>query len=267
MAKVHLQIISDLHLETPAAYDIFHIDPKAPYLCLLGDIGYVTNDGFFSFLQIQLQAFSIVFLVLGNHEPYHTTWDEAKKKVSQFQDATQNPSIGKPQGRVILLDQTKYDLSPNLTILGCTLFSRVTESQMESVSFGLNDFYRIEEWSVEKHQSAHLSDLKWLNEQVTSISSSEPHRKIIVLTHYCPTTNNQVIDPRHATSKISSGFMTDLKGEPCWENSAVKLWAFGHSHFNCDFQDDQTPKRVTSNQRGYYFAQANGFDPEKVVEV
>ncbi|OQE31944.1 hypothetical protein PENSTE_c001G02067 [Penicillium steckii] len=267
MAKVNLQIISDLHLETPAAYDLFHINPKAPHLCLVGDIGYVNDDGFFSFLQVQLEAFSIVFLVLGNHEPYHLTWDEAKKKIKRFQDTIQQPSTGRTRGKLILLDQKRYDLSSDLTVLGCTLFSRVSESQTESVSFGLKDFYSINDWSVEKHQSAHLSDLTWLNEQVKSISSSEPHRKIIIMTHYCPTTNRQVIDLRHASSKISSGFMTDLKGEPCWENSAVKLWAFGHTHFNCDFQDDRTSKRIIANQRGYYFAQANGFDPEMVVEV
>jgi len=34
-----VQIVSDLHLETPKAYDIFEIEPKAPVLALLGDIG------------------------------------------------------------------------------------------------------------------------------------------------------------------------------------------------------------------------------------
>ncbi|KAK3372637.1 hypothetical protein B0H63DRAFT_527469 [Podospora didyma] len=34
-------ILSDLHLESPKAYDIFDIEPKAPYLALLGDIGNV----------------------------------------------------------------------------------------------------------------------------------------------------------------------------------------------------------------------------------
>jgi hypothetical protein len=33
-----VQILSDLHLEAPKAYDIFEVVPKAPYLALLGDI-------------------------------------------------------------------------------------------------------------------------------------------------------------------------------------------------------------------------------------
>lgn len=72
---------------------------------------------------------------------------------------------------------------------------------------------------------------------------------------------------RHKDSNISSGFMTDLSGERCWQRDNVKLWAFGHTHFNCDFIETETGKRVVTNQRGYYFAQAAGFDSEKIVEL
>lgn len=47
MAEMQLQIISDLHLESPAAYDILHIDPQASYLALISDIDYVKDNGFF----------------------------------------------------------------------------------------------------------------------------------------------------------------------------------------------------------------------------
>ncbi|KAJ5553673.1 hypothetical protein N7494_003051 [Penicillium frequentans] len=58
MAETQLQLISDLHLESPAAYDIFHINPVVPCLALIGDIGYVEGEGF-SFLRIQLIALHI----------------------------------------------------------------------------------------------------------------------------------------------------------------------------------------------------------------
>lgn len=47
-----VQIVSDLHLELPKAYDVFEIAPKAPYLALLGDIGNVASheDEFIGFL-------------------------------------------------------------------------------------------------------------------------------------------------------------------------------------------------------------------------
>ena len=51
-----LQVISDLHLESPKAYDIFSIIPHAPHLALLGDIGNITphKADFLAFLTHQL---------------------------------------------------------------------------------------------------------------------------------------------------------------------------------------------------------------------
>lgn len=268
MIQLTLQILSDLHLESPAAYDTFKIEPKAPYLALLGDIGYVKDAGFFDFLRKQLRAFQIVFLVLGNHEPYHSSWADAISDVNRFKDESEASfAQGETSGHLILLNQTRYDLSPSVTILGCSLFSNITETQAEMVSFGLNDFYYTKDWTIETHREAYLADLEWLNDEVNSISRSEPKRKVIVLTHYCPLTSDEVVDPKHSNSKISSGFMSDLSSEPCWTSEAAKLWAFGHTHFNCDFHDSRTGKRVMSNQRGYYFAQSEGFDIGKVVGV
>ncbi|KIX02729.1 uncharacterized protein Z518_08671 [Rhinocladiella mackenziei CBS 650.93] len=268
MAETRIQVLSDLHLETPATYDIFTIPPHSPTLALLGDIGYVQDAGFFEFLQQQLSNFRLVLFVLGNHEPYHSNWTDVKTRLGRFSDDMQKWFLeGKIAGEFIVLDQTRYDISPSVTILGCTLFSGITSEQTQSVSYGLNDFYLIEDWSVDLHCRAHYADLSWLNEQVELISRLEPARKIIILTHHSPCTNEETIDPKHKGSSISSGFATDLSREPCWTNQNVTVWAFGHTHFNCDFQDAKTGKRVVSNQRGYYFAQAAGFDSQKVVTV
>lgn len=68
-----VQIVADLHLEAPKAYDFFNITPRAPYLALLEDIGNVVphKDDLFDFLLRQLGQFKIVFFVPGKHEPYH----------------------------------------------------------------------------------------------------------------------------------------------------------------------------------------------------
>ncbi|CAG8935050.1 unnamed protein product [Penicillium salamii] len=262
------QIISDLHLESPAAYDVFQINPKAPYLALLGDIGYVKDEGMFHFLRRQLELFSIVFLVLGNHEPYHSSWPETKAAMNKFKTSIDEArESSETLGKLVILDQTRYDVSPGITVLGCTLFSRVTQAQKETVNFGLNDFYHIDDWTIEAHQEAHHAELEWLNQQIECISRAEPERKVVVFTHFCPSTHDLVVDPRHRNSKISSAFMTDLSSERCWKDGVVKIWAFGHTHFNCDFQDLQTGKTVTSNQRGYYFSQSEGFDCEKTFEI
>ncbi|KAL4909781.1 hypothetical protein BDW74DRAFT_165166 [Aspergillus multicolor] len=263
---VAFQILSDLHLENPRAYDVFDIPPRAPYLALLGDIGTVKDDELFTFLTLQLQRFEIVFILLGNHEPYGSNWLDVRDRVKKFsEDVSQRRIQETGLGVFVFLDQTRYDISDDVTVLGCTLNSRVPDTQAEIVSYRLNDFYYISDWTVEAHSAAHEADRKWLNEQVLQISASKPHQKIVVFTHHSPTVDPVASDPAHANSPISSAFSTDLSGETCWEKPQVRLWAFGHTHYNCDYTEQRTGKRVMANQRGYYFAQAAAFDPEKVI--
>ncbi|KIW29043.1 uncharacterized protein PV07_04889 [Cladophialophora immunda] len=251
---VRFQIMSDLHLEAPSAYDVFSITPKSSCLALLGDIGNIKDKGFFPFLEVQLKKFEHVFFLLGNHEPYHSSFAKVRAQIQDFSDKIDQRRSAKKGddgrlGKLVFLDQTRYDLSSEVTILGCTLYSQVLSSQHDRVSFGLNDFYHIEDWTV------------------ADISAREPHRKIVVFTHHSPSTAEGTSDPAHKASPISSSFSTDLSREECWVNPSVKLWAFGHTHFNCNLEDPATKKRLVSNQRGYYFAQATVFDPDRVYEV
>lgn len=263
---MRLQIISDLHLEAPAAYDTFVVSSdNAQHLALLGDIGHNQDPGLFEFLSKQLVHFAVVFFVCGNHEPYHSDWPTAVTKLNEFSEKTKSEGHSKPNiGEFVFLNRTRYDLS-SVTILGCTLFSKVLPEQHDHVSFGMNDFYYIKDWTVEEHCDSHERDLAWLNDQVSAISSAESDRKIVILTHYSPTIDHRGIDPSHRKDNISSGFSTDLTKQACWHNESVKLWAFGHTHFNCDFHQDV--KRLFTNQRGYYFAQAGGFVDDKVTTL
>ncbi|TVY60703.1 Uncharacterized protein LSUE1_G007912 [Lachnellula suecica] len=261
-----IQIFSDLHLEHHKSYDSFEITPSAPYLALLGDIGCTKDPEYFTFLTRQLLAFKIVFLILGNHERYDSDFTNAKQKLQRFQQEVNAKREETNLGTFVFLDQTRFDLSSEVTVLGCTLFSNILPAQMNAVSNNLNDFSKINDWTVEQHKEAHVSDLWWLNSQVSSISATETERRIIILTHHSPTFSPQAVDPVHANSKISSGFATDISRELCWTSTKVVALAFGHTHFNCDFVEAGSEKRVVPNQRGYYFSQAAGFDERKCVE-
>lgn len=255
-----IQILSDLHLEAPKGYDIFEVVPSAPYLALLGDIGCVKDPRYFDFITKQLSQFKVVFLLLGNHEPYGSSWTFARGKLRDFEKKTREENVA-GLGSFVFLDQTRFDLSDEITVLGCTLYSNIIPSQTESVGFGLNDFYYIEDWTTAKHNLAHESDLEWLNTQVKSLSESD--RQIIILTHHSPTVSSLSFDPAHTGSQLSSGFSSDLSDEACWLSRNVWIWAFGHSHYNCDYLDNG--KRVVTNQRGYSFRQAKGYDGGKTV--
>jgi hypothetical protein len=264
-----IQIISDLHLEAPKGYDIFKIIPKAPYLALLGDIGNVAShkDDFLAFLTVQLTQFRAILFVPGNHEAYHSNWPDTLDILRAFESAVQK---NKDLGEFVLLNRTKFQVpDTNVVILGCSLFSYIPVESEMAVSMGLNDFFQTSEWDVGMHNEAHRQDLAWLNGQVAELEGSDV--KIIIFTHWSPSMDVRAVDPRHVKSPITSAFSSNLSEGACFKNDEVKLWAFGHTHYNCDFTVERGggagPLRLLANQRGYYFAQADGFDGEKTVEI
>lgn len=259
-----IQILSDLHLEVPKAYDIYEITPKAPYLALLGDIGNSVShkDDYLAFLTRQLRQFRAVLLVPGNHEPFDSNWAETLAVLRAFEeDARGDPSLGE----FVLLDRAAFRLpGTNTTVLGCSLFSAIPPESEMAVSFNLKDFFQIRDWDTSAHNEAHRRDLAWLNAQVAALEG----RDIMIFTHWSPSGDARAVDPRHVGSLIASAFSTELSGEECFKNDRVKLWAFGHTHYNCDFTVERnaaSPLRLLANQRGYYFSQAEGYDEEKTV--
>lgn len=264
---IQFQILSDLHLETHPSYE-FEFIQNAPNLALLGDIGHIEKDDLFKFLERQLTRFKLVFFLLGNHEPYHLKLPFAKQRVLRFSTKMENKraSAKVSLGRVVFLDQIRFDIDDEFTILGCTLHSRVTPEQARAIQSRLVDFRDILDWDVGDHVDAHLADLAWLNDQVTHISTTEPDRRIIIFTHHSPTIDVKANDAKYRNSEVTSGFMNDLSKEECWKNSAIVMWAFGHTRFNCDFVDEQG-KRIVTNQKGYYSIPQSSFQASKTYEI
>ncbi|KAF2669582.1 hypothetical protein BT63DRAFT_433030 [Microthyrium microscopicum] len=256
MFNPQLQIISDLHLETPLAipsYSKFRLQLHSNILCLLGDIGLVKDAGLFTFLENLLSSTSNlrIFYVLGNHEAYQMTLQKACQTLEQFEQRMRT----RYGHRFHFLNGTRYDLTPEITILGCTLWTHIPKQAASEAQNRLTDFNDrgIKDRDVNEHNSDHEKDLSWLNSQVQQIEEAEPHRRIIILTHHSPTTDPRANDPRHndrPENSIQSGFVTDLSKEHCWISPAVKAWAFGHTHYSCLFRDEQTDKLVVANQKG-----------------
>lgn len=118
---------------------------------------------------------------------------------------------------------------------------------------------------MDAHSSSHKIDLEWLNTEVEAISHTEPERSIVMLLHYSPTTLPEPNDPEHLedNSDVGPGFVTNLDQEIYWTSTAVKTWASGHTHFNCDLAYPKTGKRVVANQRRYGREDSFGFDSDK----
>ncbi|KAI0450669.1 hypothetical protein F5B21DRAFT_489972 [Xylaria acuta] len=90
-------------------------------------------------------------------------------------------------GELVILDRNKYRIEATsgetITVLGCTLFSRVPPEAAEAVSFGINDFYYTAGWSVEQqHNAAFKRDPAWLNAEVTALKGGgQYHRRAYAL--------------------------------------------------------------------------------------
>ncbi|KAG6032242.1 hypothetical protein E4U41_007282 [Claviceps citrina] len=274
---MEIQIVSDLHLESPKAYDLYNIPPKAPYLALLGDIGNVVahKDELLAFLTRHLGQFQAVLFVPGNHEAYHSTWAETMAVLRAFEQQVQRDDS---LGHFAVLDRGTWRPpgAPGTVILGCSLFSHVPPERHMAVEMGLNDFFLIGDWTVGDHNSAHRRDLAWLNGEVSRLegqdgaTTTDTTNNIIILSHWGPARLPGVVDPRHAGSAITSGFCTDLVGERCFAAGKVRVWAFGHTHYNCDVEVERAgggKLRLVANQRGYYSAQADGFDVGKTIPL
>jgi len=150
-------------------------------------------------------------------------------------------------GEFIFLNQTRYDLNDNVTILGCTLWSNVPSSASHEVSLRLNDFRKIKSWTTETHNAAHIADAEWLDRECAKLRNEQPERRIIILTHHAPAIQGTSA-PQYQGGSVNTAFATDMSLRSCWGNP-LSVWAFGHTHFNCDFVKDNV--RIVSNQRGY----------------
>ncbi|KAI3391898.1 hypothetical protein diail_6638 [Diaporthe ilicicola] len=122
----------------------------------------------------------------------------------------------------------------------------IPEDSARAVAAVVNDFKKIEGWSIEKHNANHAEDLTWLRDEVQNHNA---HNKTLVVTHYAPLIN-KTASPQHKGNSIKSAFATDLlldMTDSLW--SLVRYWVFGHTHWTTQFRVKDT--QVVSNQRGY----------------
>ncbi|EPE24449.1 hypothetical protein GLAREA_08301 [Glarea lozoyensis ATCC 20868] len=159
--------------------------------------------------------------------------------------------------KLVLLDKKRFDIpNPRVTILGCTLWSKIATDAREIVRTRVKDFQNIESWNIDDHNAAHESDISWLRNEIKSIEEENQQiehpslkRRVLVVTHHAPCLQ-QTSSPRNAENPWSSAFATDLIREESageWKN--VKAWVFGHTQFTTEFT--KCGIVVSSNQRGY----------------
>ncbi|EJT99603.1 hypothetical protein DACRYDRAFT_55626, partial [Dacryopinax primogenitus] len=257
-------LLSDAHLELgqpdEPAYT-YDFPVMAEDVALLGDMGHTISDGLFEWFDVQLTRFRRVFYLAGNHEAYEWSLEESHKRLQDYAAPRAEPSNGR--GVFIYLYRTRYDLSPTLTLLGCTLWSELDPKHAEAISRVSPDFKRIKGFHIPEYESVHQVELSWLEDALSSLRTQEPDRQIVIFTHHSPTFEN-TSDPKFKGGFAGSAFSTKLT-EKGWWGEQVKTWCFGHTHWSCDFE--RKGVRVVSNQKGYPTDPPQPFDPCKIIEV
>lgn len=257
------QVLSDLHLEINQEYLSFEIPVCAEHLVLAGDVGRLVDyDQYCSFLQKQTERFKLVFLVLGNHEFYSDTFSAGLQRAKQLE---QEQSL---RGRLILLHRGCYDIpGSQVTIIGCTLWSNISEEARDVVSLKIQDFKKIRDWTVDDHNEVHRLDNAWLLDEIKASQSS--NRSVLVVTHHAPCLHG-TSNPQHANSPWGCAFATDVLSQ-LPESNGIIFWVFGHTHYTTEFKHQGI--RVMANQRGYVLPWKNpkgrndGFDVRKVIHA
>jgi len=214
------------------------------YLLLAGDIGSVGkkthHEPFTKWLSSTCKNYNLVFWIGGNNEFKGNTIAYGLETMRRF---AAHPDM---QGKLIVLENDRYDMTRygyNVTILGCVLWTHILDSQPRTDGV-------IKGNSKKAHNARNEESLGWIKSEVAAIRREDPKRRILVLTHHAPTgTGSSRPEQDDFNSSTWSAYVNDiLGGEGVRGLQPGDVWAFGHTHWSCDFESDGV--RVIANQRG-----------------
>lgn len=263
--NVRIQIASDLHLEfygTPEKIPLDIIEPSAPILALLGDIGLACTELLRSFLLQQCDRFEHVLFVAGNHEFYN---EHRQTKTVQEQLEWIRGVCGE-RANLHFLERETLTIG-GVRLLGTSLWSYIPPESVQEAEQTMNDYrisYIQDESGTKRRMDAkftnawHIQSLMWLREEIEKAKKEKC--PLIVLTHHTPSKEG-TSNPKYNGSSIGCCFSSNLTH---WLCDPVKVWACGHTHYNFDGMVGGTT-RLVSNQRGYPSRVNETYDSRGIV--
>tara|TARA_R110002003_G_scaffold197_9_gene15415 strand:+ start:34274 stop:35182 length:909 start_codon:yes stop_codon:yes gene_type:complete len=253
--KTQFQVLSDLHLDHESQYLTFHIPVAAPFLILGGNIGRLVDyDDYLSFLVRRCNLHEKVYLVLGALEFHGIGWMEGLQLAHKME---QDPVT---KGRLEVLYETRSDVpNTNITLLGCTLWSKIPESDTAAIMRKISEFDEekgIKDWDIKQHNSEHKRDYKWLLEELKKMQPSpataggaapapSPPRDVVVITSFAPDLD-AALEPWQVDAPWATAYGTNLLAKGNW--NGVKIWFSGTTGRTCEFE--KSGVTLVSNQRG-----------------
>lgn len=235
-----LQYVSDIHLEYLT--DFPKIKPVAPHLALLGDIGDPFKPNMVNFLSWVSQNWEKTFFIAGNHEYWQKqkTMREVDEQITKIVNKFNN---------IYFLNRSCHQITPDIKIIGCTLWSQILKQPQKIIGDDANIF--LVNWNILNKQ--HKIHVDWLTSEL-----SIENEKIIVLTHHLP--SYRLILGNYKKSVYQDRFATDLEH---LINKPVIAWLSGHSHIVAKVKINNIDCSI--NAWGYQ--QKNLNRQEKIIEI
>lgn len=244
MFRQAYHILSDLHLEHRPkitslvqfantykqlgrkGYNPNDSSNKNKIFIIAGDIGWATNENYWTFLHDCALRYKHVICVPGNHEYYDENYNVDQtneliaKKSQEIFDETGN--FHYLNNSTVTLDGIKY--------IGTTLWSKLDSTHRKDIVYSLNDFNFIKmklckNFTFDKYNEFHQRDLNWLETELNK-TKLDGISNFVVITHHLP--SNQLIHPKYKMPPynfINSAFSTNLD-----HIISGKLWISGHTH-------------------------------------
>lgn len=260
-----IQYLSDIHLEHYKIYTAEQLnplqwiepDPEAELLVLAGDIGNPSGTAYSLFLQWCAANWPHVIIVAGNHEFYHT--GKIGPPCSREETLELIRKIVAHLPNVLLLDRKMITLRPGLNVLGCTLWSDISEKLSSEDAWRLNDFRMIPGASIQAYSAWHKRDLAWLRAQLSLISNAG--EETIVVTHHMPTP--RLIAEKYQGHPLNCCFATDL--EQLIQDTQPLAWICGHSHTGNKILIGRT--QLVMNPHGYPGERVDTRQRQAILEI
>lgn len=225
-----IQVASDIHLEfyddsNPELFLRF-VKPSAPYLALLGDIGYPTSRIYFDFLKYCSENFEQVLLISGNHEYY----DCLKNLLTMKEIDLEIEKICSQLGNVHYLNNSTYELD-NILFIGTTLWSEMDDEDKQfQAGLFVNDYkYTIVDFEQGcNYLGPSMVNLLFARNVRFLIETIENNldREIVILSHHLPTFS--AIDPKYYSNPVNFAYASEL--DWMFYQYPIKMWLFGHTH-------------------------------------
>ena len=232
---VHIQIISDLHIEQLIDDFIDPLNfftPNADLLIMAGDIGSIYRyNQLYHFLEKVANMFTYVLYVPGNWE-YYMLPNYTPLTINELNNRLNSLSVIKN----LYILNTSSIIIDNVCFVGCTLWSDLKISLPHYI-------VKIFKMNTSFYSYKHSKDKNFITDMTNYCK--ENNIKMVVITHHCP--SYETLQKWKKKDKFTSLYASNL--DYMLDKNLIDTWICGHVHINFDFYSEKGT-RVISNQRG-----------------